>query len=117
MDLGHDVGAVDDDRGAAWRAKGDVQDGPVFGHIDPGSAEHRIDALAQAGGFGKPAEEHYRLVGDTILGVIEKNASAFRSQPLAAGTVVVEQRAQVHSSDHFVMVCERLPFRTRRQWQ
>ena len=49
VDLGHHVLAVDDDRCAARRAQGHVQDGAVFRDVDLVAPEHGVDARAQAG--------------------------------------------------------------------
>ena len=47
VDLGDDVFAVDQDRGAARRPQGDVEHGPAFGDVDFVAAKHGIDPLAQ----------------------------------------------------------------------
>ena len=82
--VGHDVLAVDDDRRAARRAQRDVQHGAVLGDVDLVAAEHRVDALAQAGLVGQLQQQPQRLVGDAILRVVEVDAGGLGGQPLAA---------------------------------
>ena len=48
VDFWNQVLAIDNDRHAAWRAQGDMQNGPVFGQVDLVSAKHGVDALAHA---------------------------------------------------------------------
>ena len=52
VDVGDDVLAVDHERRVARGAQGGVQDGAVLGDVDVLAAEHRLDALGQAGGAG-----------------------------------------------------------------
>ena len=48
LDVRHDVVAVDHDRLVRGCAQRDVQDGAVFGHVDPLAAEHGVDTLAKS---------------------------------------------------------------------
>ena len=57
MDLGHNVLAVHNDGGVLGRSQGDVQDGAVLGEVDLVPAEHRVNALAQAGLRGQLHEQ------------------------------------------------------------
>ena len=52
--LGHDVHAVDLDHRALGRPQRDVEHGAVLGDVDLLAAEHRVDAVAQAGAL-RPA--------------------------------------------------------------
>ena len=72
VDVGHDVFAIDDDRGAFGRAERHVQDGPLLGEIDLLAAKHGVDPLAQAGLVRELKKKLQRLIGDAVLGVIEK---------------------------------------------
>jgi hypothetical protein len=115
VDVRHDVLAVDEDRSAARCAQRRMQDGPVFRHVDPGSPEHRVDAIAEARGLGETAQECDRLVRDTILGIVDKDAGPFRGEALAACRVIGKERTQVQPSDFLVMCLERFPCRARRE--
>ena len=117
VDVGHHVLAVDDDGRAAWGAQGDMQDGPVFRHVDLVSPEHRLDALPQAGLLGEPAEQGQGLVGDAILRVVGMDARRLRGQALTPRRVLGEERAEVRLPDLLLMGLERLPRLARSQWQ
>ena len=55
--VGHDVVPVDDDLFSARRTQCDVQDCAILGRIDLVAAEHRLDALPEAAGFGELAQK------------------------------------------------------------
>ncbi len=91
VDLGHHVLAVDDDRCAARRAQGHVQDGAVFRDVDLVAAEHGVDPRAQAGFLRQLQEELEGLVGDAILRVVEEEARRLGRQALAALGIIREE--------------------------
>ena len=95
VDLGHHVLAVDDDRGAARRAQGHVQDGAVFRDVDLVTPEHGVDARAQAGLLRQLQEELEGFVGDAILRVIQVEAHGLDRQALAACGIIREELAEV----------------------
>ena len=68
-----------------------MQHGAILGDVDLVAAEHGVDAPAQVGLVGQPAQQRQRLVGDAVLGVVEKDAGRLGGQPLAACRVVREQ--------------------------
>ena len=84
VDVGHDILAVHGDDGVAGRAQSDMKHGPLLGDVDLLALEHRVDALAQAGLVGELQQEAQRLVGDTVLRVIEVKAGSKGGQPFAA---------------------------------
>jgi hypothetical protein len=95
VDVRYDVVAVHEDRLAARRAEGDVEDGAVLRHVDPVAAKHRVDPLAQAAVAGERDEEPDGLVGDAVLRVVEEEAGALGGQALPAAGVAREQVAEV----------------------
>jgi hypothetical protein len=117
MDLGHHVLAVHDDRRVARGAQRDVQDSPILGQVDPVTAEHRIDALAQAALLGQTTEQRDGLVGDAILRVVQIESDRLRGQALAADRVGGEELAEVPLPDRLVVRLECLPRRPLGQWQ
>ena len=74
MHLRHNVLAVHEDGGVFRRAQRDVQHGAVLGDVDLVPAEHRVDALAQAGFLRQLHQQLEGLVGDAVLGVIQEEA-------------------------------------------
>jgi hypothetical protein len=95
VDAGHHVLAVDDDGLVARGTQGDVQHGSPLGDVDPLTAEHGIDARAQAGFLREPDEQTQRLVGDAVLRVVQVDARREGRQPVPARRVVGEQLPQV----------------------
>src|ERR1700692_443514 len=79
----HDVVAVDNNGCAARRAQRYMQHRPVFGAVNLVAAKHGVDARSQAGLLRESNKELDRLLSDTILGVIEVNASTLSRQTLA----------------------------------
>src|SRR5262249_54251066 len=117
VDLGHDVLAVHDDRRATRSAQGDVQDGPIFGHVDLVAPEHGVDALPEATLRGQSTEQRDGLVGDPILGVVEIDPGRLRGEALTTAWVLGEQRAEVTLRDLLLVILERLPRLARGQRQ
>ena len=97
--------------GAAQRG---VQHRAVLGDVDLVAAEHRVDALTQAGPARQLQEETQRLVGDAVLRVVEVDAFAFDGQALAALRVGGEEVAQVGVAHLLEVLLERVPLRTSR---
>ena len=90
VNFGHNVLAVDHDGSVSGRAQSRVQYRAFFRDVDLLAAEHRIDALAQAGFFGKLKQELQGFVGDAVLGIVEKHADGFGSHALTALRIVGE---------------------------
>ncbi len=109
MDLRDDVLAVDLDPLALGRPEGDVQRGPVLGGVDDLAAKHRVDPLTQAALLGERDQQAERLVGDSVLGVVEEDAGRLGRQPLAPPRVVGEEISQVQIAHLAVMLLERPP--------
>ena len=109
MDLRHDVLAVRHERGVSRRAQRHVQHRALFGDVDLVATEHGVDSRAQAGLVRKLNQEPQRLIGDAILGVVERQASGFRRQALTACGIVREERAEMHVPDRVIMALERMP--------
>jgi hypothetical protein len=84
MHLGDNVLAVHEDGGVFRRAQGHVQNGAVLREVDLVPAEHRVNALAQAGFGGQLHEQLEGFVRDAVLGVIQKETGGFHRQALAA---------------------------------
>ena len=84
MHLRDDVDAVHDERALARHPQRDVEDGTVLGRVDPVAAEHRVRALGEARLVGELHEQPQRLVGDAVLRVVEVEAGALGSEPLAS---------------------------------
>ena len=104
VDLGDDVLAVDDERGVAGEAQRRVQDGAVLGAVDPVTAEHGVDPLAEPALLGKLHEEAERLVGHAVLRVVEIEAGRLGGQAGTAGRVGSEEVAEVDIRDR-TLVC------------
>lgn len=111
MDLGDDVGAIDDERTPPWHTEGHMQRRAVFRDVDVLPAEHRVPALFHTALPGELAEQAHRLVGDAVLGVVEIQAGPLRAQPLTTVRVLSEQLTQMDRSDLGVMLFKRLPRR------
>jgi hypothetical protein len=61
-----------------------MQDRSILRDIDFVSPEHGFDAVSKAGFLGELDEKLERLVGDSILGVIQEESRGFRRHPFAA---------------------------------
>ena len=85
VDLGDDVLAIDDDRGVARGAQGDVEDGAVFGDVDLLAGEHGVDALARLRLVGEVDEQTEGLVGDAVFGVVEVDAGGVDGRGVRRG--------------------------------
>ena len=117
VDLGHHVLTIDDDRRTARSSQGHVQDGPSFRHVDLVAPEHGVDALAQTALLGQSAKQCEGIVGDAILGVVEKDPDRLGGQAFSTFGVVGEERAQVKIADLLVVGLEGLPCGARGQGQ
>ena len=109
MHLGDDVHAVDDDRALARRAQRDVQHRAILRDVDPLPPEHGFDALVQPALTGELHQQPHRLVGDPVLGVVEKQPLGLGRQPLAAAGIVGKQLTQVHVAGAGVMPLQLAP--------
>jgi hypothetical protein len=107
--LGHDVLTVDDDRCAARRAQGHVQDGTVFRDVDLLPPEHGVDAHAQVGFLCQLQEELEGFVSDAVLRVIQGEAHSLDRHALAACGIIREELAEVYFPDLLMVGCEGLP--------
>ena len=67
MNLRHDILAIHEDGSSFWRAKRDMQGGPVFGGVDLLAPEHGVDARAQAGRFRQIEKQLERVIADAIF--------------------------------------------------
>ena len=72
MHLGDDVLAVDQDARTTRGAQCRVQDRPMLRGVDFLPAEHRLDALAESTLGGQLQQQSQRLLGDSVLRVIEE---------------------------------------------
>jgi hypothetical protein len=95
VDLGHHILAVDDDRGAARRTQGHVQDRAVFRNVDLVTSEHGVDVRAQVDFLCQLQEEPERFVSDAVLRVIQAEAHGLDRHALAAGGILREELAEV----------------------
>ena len=109
MDLRHDILAIDHDGRPFRRAQRHVQDRTIFRNVDFLTPEHRVDSLAQSGLLGKPDEQAYRLVVDTILRVIQEDAGGLRRHPLATRWISGEQVTQVPPPHCPIVIFESAP--------
>jgi hypothetical protein len=73
VDLGHDVRAVDHDRGPGWGAQRNVEDGAVLRDVDVLAGEHRADALTETGLLGKLDQEAQRVEAEGLFLDYSKN--------------------------------------------
>ncbi len=112
MHGGHHVLAADDDPRVLGRAQRDVQHRALLADIDLVTAEHCVDARAQAGFLGEPQQQRERLVGDAVLRVVEVETGGLGSEALAALRILGEERAEVERADLLVVGVERLPGRS-----
>jgi hypothetical protein len=109
MDLRHHVLAVHLDARAARGAQGDVQNGALFGDIDPFATEHRVTAGRHVACLGEREEQTQRLLGDAVLRVVKEDSGRLRRKALRPGGIACEQLAQMHVLDLRVVRGERLP--------
>ena len=73
--------------------------------------EHGLDALLQAGLFGKLDEQLERFVGDAVLGVVEEEAFGFCIEAGSPVGILIEELAQSCLRDLGGMLLECLPRR------
>jgi len=109
VDLGDDVDAVDDQRGALGHPQGDVEDRAIFRDVDVLTPEHLISALAEAGLVRQFDEEPKGLVGDALFGVIEVETLRLDAQALTTPRVVGEEGPQVRHEKGLPVGLERQP--------
>ena len=95
MHLWHDIGALELDRCGAGGAECGVENGAVLGRVDLVATEHRIDAVAEAGGIGQRDEIGNGLLGDDIFRVVEKEAGGFELELRGAVGVRSKEFAEV----------------------
>ena len=95
MHVGHDVVPVDLEPHTGRHAEGDVKDRPVLGDVDVLAGEHGVAAPGDAGPLGEAEKEAERLVGDSVLGVVEDEVAGLHHIALCATGVVSEELAQV----------------------
>ena len=109
MHLGYDVHAGDQHPFVPRSPQGNVERGPLLGHVDLLAAEHGIDAPGQATFLGQPEQQMNRLVGDAMLRVVEIETGGLGGQTLAAARVVGEELAKVPMANLLVMISQGLP--------
>ena len=68
----HDIFAIDKHGLIGTVAQSRMQNRPVLGDINRLAGEHVLDGLRQAGVFCQLDQQRYRLLGDQILGIIQK---------------------------------------------
>ena len=112
VDLRNDVLAIHVDRTRPGRTQRHVQHSPVLGDVDALSAEHGVDALAQAGLLGEVDQQLERLIRDAILRVVEVDARGLEREPLTAVRVVGKQLSQGDRGERLVVRLQRRPGRT-----
>ena len=110
MDAWHHVVPVDLDVGALGCPERDMEHRSVLRRVDPVTAEHRVDPIAQAGATSEREEERERLVGEPVLRVVEEDARRLGSHSLAPLGVGREQIAEVRVPDRLVMAPQGGPF-------
>ena len=101
MDLGHDVDAVDDERRVARHPQRHVEDRSALRDVDLLAAEHHRDPLGEARLLGERHEEPERLVGHSVLRVVEvearplgREACAARRSPRRTGRAGADPRSR-----------------------
>ena len=96
-------------------AQSHVQHRALLRDVDLLAAEHGVDALPQAGLLRQLQQQFQRLVGDAVLGIIEKKADSLGGKTLASLRVVGEQLAEMDFTDLLVVSSQRLPCGTTRE--
>ena len=99
VDLGHHVGAVDQDGPVGPVAQRDVQHRAPFGGVDPVARKHRFDRAGQAGLPRQGHEQLHGLAGDAILRVVEQDVAKAQREAVEAAGVGGEQLAHVAAVD------------------
>ncbi len=95
MDLGHDVFAVHQNGRVLRRTQSHVQNGAVFRDIDFVTTKHGLQPFAQAALMRQTQQQLEGLIGNAVLGIVQKQAGGFRGEAGAAFGVVGEQFPQV----------------------
>ena len=104
MDLRYDVLAVHRNRFALRRTKRDMQNGPIFGHIDLFAPEHGVDPRAQAGLLRQIDQELERFVRDAVFRIVQENASRLGGHPLSASRIIRKEVAQADLAHLLLML-------------
>src|SRR5215510_8324050 len=86
-----------------------MQDGAVFGDVDPASRKHRCNPPFEAGFLSELEQELERLIGNPILRVIEVNAHGRGSETFATTRVIREQLAQMQLLNLLIVRFEGFP--------
>ena len=98
--LGHLFGG---ERLACGGAQGRMQYGALLGDVDGVSAEHGVDAIAQAAIFDERDQQAQGLGGDAVLGVVEVQARRFGAHACAARRIFVEEVSKMPLLDLLVV--------------
>src|SRR5262249_4651520 len=112
MNVGDDVVAVGGDGFGGWSTQGDVEYGPVFGHVDVFTGPHGVNPGPEPGPLRDRYQEGDGLVGQAVLGVVEEQVGGVEGEPVAAGRVVGEEVPDVDVRHFAVVVEQGLPFRS-----
>ena len=91
--------AVHDQRAVLRHPQRHVQHRPVLADVDVLAGEHRVAAPLDVPLLRELDEQLQRLVGDAVLGVVEREPGALGDQALAAVGVLGEELAQVALAD------------------
>ena len=115
VDAGNHILAVNLDDFAFGGAESHVQNRALLRDVDLLAAKHGVDPLAQAGFFGQLQQQFQCLVGDAVLGIIEKNADCLGGKTLASLRVVGKQLAEMDFTDLLVVRAQGFPCGTTRE--
>jgi len=72
-----------------------VQDGAVFGLVDPVAGEHPADGVLQPAGLGQLQQQAERFGGDAVLGVIHEDVVEAHGELAEAFRVLREKALHV----------------------
>mmetsp|Transcript_41489 Transcript_41489/g.111062 ORF Transcript_41489/g.111062 Transcript_41489/m.111062 type:complete len:486 (+) Transcript_41489:360-1817(+) len=111
VDLWHNVGTVNEDRGVGAIAERDVEHGPVLSDVDFVAAEHSLDLVLQSRLLSESDEERHGVLGDAILGVVEQDVLELDGEGVEAGRVLLEESPHVELLDLVEVLLEVGPSR------
>ena len=106
VDIGHDILAVNHDRAVRSVAQGNMKHGPAFGDVDLLAGEHLVDPGLEVARRRQGDQQRHGLIGDAVLGVIEKDVVELDGKLSKPPDILGEQVAHLQAIGLAVMGLE-----------
>ena len=106
---GHTVELFSDLGRRVGPAQCGVPSGAVLGGVHRIANQHGLDPVAESGPVGQGSQQHHRLIGEAVLGVVQHQPVGLGSEPIPPTRIAIEQVPQMHVIQCLPVGAQRLP--------